>query len=317
MNIKKILKMFFIDYFLYWMGSFIVTLALIFLFMALEPIIAAIITFLYYPLMMLAVGAKYHDRLDTISEYEQNNHSKYTMYLYYGITAAYIILFVFFLAVCGGNVTDKRMLFSLLPVFPFSPLILLCHIFSTGIFDITDYYPYIYLLFFSTFLVIFTADIVYAKQFKNNKIGYIILLFILSIPICLLLNTKPLSDEQKYGGHGFDYMNGFSSTDFTGYHVYDGEKLATLDHESSLIIENEEDMPVLDGAEACYPLYSAVARTIYKDIDNIESNHSDHDYYNGKIVTFTNTVYGYERLTDKEVDLIFAARPSSDQKEYA
>ena len=32
-------------------------------------------------------------------------------------------------------------------------------------------------------------------------------------------------------------------------------------------------MPILDGAEACYPVYSAVAKAIYKDIDMIE-----HDY---------------------------------------
>jgi len=33
------------------------------------------------------------------------------------------------------------------------------------------------------------------------------------------------SYNQRYLGHGFDYMNGYSSTDFTGYHVYDDEKL--------------------------------------------------------------------------------------------
>ena len=38
---------------------------------------------------------------------------------------------------------------------------------------------------------------------------------------------------------------------------------------------------------------------------------------NGKIVTFTNTVYGYERLVDRKVDIMIAARPSDSQKEYA
>ena len=77
--------------------------------------------------------------------------------------------------------------------------------------------------------------------------------------------------KDRHSGHGFKYMNGFSSTDFTGYHVYDGEKLASLDHEPSLVIENEEEMPVLDGAEACYPLYCAAARAVYKDIAQIET----------------------------------------------
>lgn len=80
------------------------------------------------------------------------------------------------------------------------------------------------------------------------------------------------SDEniEKYGGHGFEYMHGYSSSDFTGYHVYDGEKLHLLDHDVSFSISRQEDMPILDGAEACYPVYSAVAKTVYEGIDEIE-----------------------------------------------
>lgn len=54
-------------------------------------------------------------------------------------------------------------------------------------------------------------------------------------------------------------MNGFSSTDFTDYMVNSkNSKLVTLDHKVSLWIEDEKDMPVMDGAEACYPLYAAL-----------------------------------------------------------
>ncbi|MCR5794417.1 MAG: substrate-binding domain-containing protein [Solobacterium sp.] len=126
--------------------------------------------------------------------------------------------------------------------------------------------------------------------------------------------------QEKHSGHGFKYMNGFSSTDFTGYHVYDGGKLASLDHDASLIIEQEEDMPVLDGAEACYPLYCAAARAVYKNIAEIETEwkkEPENKITNGKIVTFTNTVYAYQRLVEGDADIVFAARPSQEQKEYA
>ena len=79
-------------------------------------------------------------------------------------------------------------------------------------------------------------------------------------------------------------------------------------------------MPVMDGAEACYPLYAAAAKAVYQDIAHIESNWADSGeraWTNGKIVTFTNTVVGFERLIEGNVDLFFGARPSADQLAYA
>ena len=127
------------------------------------------------------------------------------------------------------------------------------------------------------------------------------------------------NDQKKYGGHGFDYMNGWSSTDFTGYHVYDGEKLAVLDHEASLKIDDPARMPVLDGAEACYPLYAAAAKAVYTDIGKLEDEYrkKEDPYENGKIVTFTNTLRAYDRLISHQADIVIAARPSAGQKDIA
>ena len=122
--------------------------------------------------------------------------------------------------------------------------------------------------------------------------------------------------RKKHEGHGFDYMNGFSTTDFRGYHVYDGEKLAALDHAPEFMINDSDEMPVLDGAEACYPLYCAAAKALYQSIGEIEAGTSK-EKCNGRIVQFTNTVYAYERLVDRENDIVFAARPSASQKEIA
>ena len=127
--------------------------------------------------------------------------------------------------------------------------------------------------------------------------------------------------EARYGGHGFAYMHGFSSTDFSQYMVYSQPgKLAALDHPAAFQIQDEADMPVMDGAEACYPLYAAAAKAVYQDIAHIESNWADSGeraWTNGKIVTFTNTVVGFERLIEGNVDLFFGARPSADQLAYA
>ena len=112
--------------------------------------------------------------------------------------------------------------------------------------------------------------------------------------------------EVRYGGHGFAYMHGFSSTDFSQYMVYSQPgKLAALDHPAAFQIQDEADMPVMDGAEACYPLYAAAAKAVYQDIAQIEADWADSGesaWTNGKIVTFTNTVVGFERLIEGDVE---------------
>ena len=151
-----------------------------------------------------------------------------------------------------------------------------------------------------------------------------------AVPLAVLVVATAVSsvlymnrDEKKYGGHGFAYMNGYSSTDLTDYTVYaENSKLVTLDH-AATVIENQDDMPVMDGAEACYPVYAALAKAAYKDISQIEAEFKRSDangmrMYNGKIVRFTNTIRAYMSLTypydeSNQVDLFFGARPSREQ----
>ena len=133
----------------------------------------------------------------------------------------------------------------------------------------------------------------------------------------LLYGRRP---EVRYGGHGFAYMSGYSSTDFSEYMVYaESSKLAQPDEKPPFMIEREEDMPVMDGAEACYPLYAALAKAVYRDIAEIEQRPAaaGESYLNGRIVTFSNSVAGFERLLLDRIDLFFGARPSAAQLEEA
>lgn len=180
------------------------------------------------------------------------------------------------------------------------------------------------------------------KRRKGCLLAAMIAAGILLAPIIILFGTFAYQEamHKKFGGHGFDYMHGWSTTDFTGYHVYDGDKLATLDHPAEQMIEGVENMPVLDGAEACYPLYAAFAKALYQDIDIIElearkayeetggkdavwmQDHWDEwkaiqDWSNGRVVSFYNTIRAYDRLSNKEVDLVFGAAPSASQMEEA
>lgn len=166
------------------------------------------------------------------------------------------------------------------------------------------------------------------KKAKKSKIFIIILM----LAVCILLIPYFLfhNSAKKYGGHGLDYMHGYSSTDFKDYMVYsENSKLVSLEKEASFRIEKEEDMPVLDGAEACYPLYAAFAKAVYKDIDSIEKQwlkEADDQRFNGKIVCFSNSISGFTRLArdgsdpvkyGNGVDMFFGARPSESQEWFA
>ena len=232
---------------------------------------------------------------------------------------ALLVLTVIFTAMlykAEGNIESLLMgKFDFL-LLPFLPSMI-----ALGIMEETEAF---YIAVFASFIIGF---IFCAILSRSKKVLYFIvpaLCISLCANTCIgLYENRP---QVRYSGHGFDYMNGDSSTDFTDYTVYaENSKLVTLNHKSPIIIENEKDMPVLDGAEACYPLYSAFAKAVYKDIDIIEKNScndEEYEYSNGKIVTFTNTINGFYRLVNKEnldskCDMFFGAKPSEDQLSLA
>lgn len=220
------------------------------------------------------------------------------------------VLFAVMMVLEGGMMDSGAFLLLLAPLFPFLPMIVL-------------------LLFARKMAVLMIAfilvgHILVITLFRLKEVKWAraaVPLVMAVIATAVSVRSYANRDEIRYGGHGFNYMHGYSSTDFSDYYVYsEPSKLVTLDHEPRIMIENEEDMPVLDGAEACYPVYSAVAKAIYKDIDRIEEDFlesGESKWMNGKVVTFTNTIHAFHRLESGEVDMMFGARPSQAQLEEA
>lgn len=132
------------------------------------------------------------------------------------------------------------------------------------------------------------------------------------------------SAESKYfaeGGYGFAYEDGWSSVDLEPYYVENPDnRLAVLDESASLKISKVSDMPVLDGAEAAYPVYSAVANACYDNIADIQQYAKSWEgkEANAKMpVKFTNTIEAYKSLVSGDIDIFFGAAPSQDQKQLA
>lgn len=95
------------------------------------------------------------------------------------------------------------------------------------------------------------------------------------------------------------------SPDITAYQPFkEGNKTAKLDEVSALKLSG--DFPVMDGALALYPVYAAIAETVY-----------DESAFTPESVAFTNTLRAYEAIIAGERDVIFVASASAKQREAA
>lgn len=75
-----------------------------------------------------------------------------------------------------------------------------------------------------------------------------------------------------------------------------------------------EKLPVIDGAAALYPVFSAFVNAVYPK----ESVHFDgENFTSDSALHYTNTRGSYKAIVDGDADLIFCAKPSEEQLAYA
>ncbi len=110
---------------------------------------------------------------------------------------------------------------------------------------------------------------------------------------CFFQNNIPIVNEQ---GVNLNLYQPFQ----------ENTKVVSLPESSTLQIK--DNLPIIDGATALYPLYSAFARATYP--------YKKYDPRQSEVMCNT-TVGAYQNLIDGKVDLIFVARPSQDQLETA
>ena len=85
-------------------------------------------------------------------------------------------------------------------------------------------------------------------------------------------------------------------------------KIVKFDSES-LDFKNvpQEQLPVIDGATAAFPVYSAFVNAVYPDTTKL---------YDG-VFEYNNTQGGYEELAEKNTDIFIGAAPSKEQIAFA
>ena len=84
---------------------------------------------------------------------------------------------------------------------------------------------------------------------------------------------------------------------------WEGSELAKLDEISYFKLN--DDLPVLDGATAFYPLYAAFVQAVYPE--------GKYYYFGDGPVLSTRTANAYKNLLEGKVDIIFCLEPSKTQ----
>ena len=97
------------------------------------------------------------------------------------------------------------------------------------------------------------------------------------------------------------------------------EKYLPFDENSEIVridssLEITENIPILDGSEALYPIYSAVAYSIYPESS---VSFTDGEFSPESSVQMKNTIRGFTAVVDGDTDIFLTAHPSESQMAYA
>jgi phosphate transport system substrate-binding protein len=149
------------------------------------------------------------------------------------------------------------------------------------------------------FNVSLAAFLILWNILKTKKVYYI-----LAVPvICILTATAII----RYNSHIREIPTISEENYEYAYRPFaETSKAAKLDEESNLRFTIYDNLPVLDGATALYPVYASFAQAVYPKNVYREIN---------RLVLCSRTPEAYDNLLEGKADIIFCAAPSDAQKE--
>ncbi|KHF41123.1 PstS family phosphate ABC transporter substrate-binding protein [Halalkalibacter okhensis] len=163
---------------------------------------------------------------------------------------------------------------------------------------ITFYTPLIVVVTVSLMIVAVAAIFRLVKR-KTLKLTLISL-----FTLCLIA----IAINEVYEGYQKSIVT-VSDQDYNlyGYQPFHDESNVVILHEpANVMIEGE--LPILDGATALYPVYSAFARATYPE--------KEYDVHQSEVMS-NQTGEAFQNLLNGKVDMIFIAAPSNHQMEQA
>lgn len=139
-----------------------------------------------------------------------------------------------------------------------------------------------------------------------------ILIILLAILVIVAFNTSLYFVLTVKCGNNF-------GNDVSKNSMIEPEKYLPFTEDSEIVRLDSEfsitgELPVLDGATALLPVYSAFANAVYPP----DSCPFDGEQYTSdSALQYRNTVGAYKAVVDGDADIIFCAAPSEQQKRYA
>ena len=111
-----------------------------------------------------------------------------------------------------------------------------------------------------------------------------------------------------YGLEKYDQSITINTAPNINVHEYlpfrEDSKIVKIDSQT---LKLTHDLPVIDGAAAFFPVYSAFVNAVYPETTEL---------YDG-VFEYNNTPGGYQLLAEKRIDLFLGVYPSEEQKAYA
>ena len=136
--------------------------------------------------------------------------------------------------------------------------------------------------------------LIWAKEGRRVLIVWSVLFAAFIIALCVDIGIKRYNKSIT-----------INTTPNINVHEYlpfkEDSKIAVLEKEASLKLS--ENLPIVDGAAAVFPVYSAFVNAVYPESTEL---------WDG-VFEYNNTVGGYKLLGEKETDIFFGAYPSEEQ----
>lgn len=199
----------------------------------------------------------------------------------------------------GDNMKKSHLVIKILltvfvaMVFPNAAITLFIILAFGGFWDIT--------VWLSLFIVPLVIPLIWLKKRKPYLIGYVAYLLCFAILVGTQAGIRAYNDATT-----IDVTPNINTYEYLPFE--EDSKIVKI-RSKTLNFDNlpTEELPIIDGATAAFPVYSAFVNAVYPNSTKL---------YDG-VFEYNNTQGGYELLAEKKTDIFIGAAPSKDQIAFA